>query len=84
MTATRVKIDRSGRVVIPAELREELGLVDEVELVDTPDGLLLRSPIRPVLTVDEHGLRVVHVGRPVSVADVRRAVDEDRDARGRG
>lgn len=82
MTTTRAKIDASGRVVIPADLREDLGLTDEVELVDTPDGVLLRSPNKPMVHRDEHGLLVVSIGRPTSAEEVRQAIDDDRSSRG--
>ena len=38
------KIDRIGRIVIPKELRERYGLIDEVEIVATESGVLIRNP----------------------------------------
>ena len=38
------EIDNLGRLVIPKEMREALGLGREVELVMTKDGVLVRSP----------------------------------------
>ena len=38
------EIDSLGRLVIPKELRERFGLQKNVELVATPDGILLKSP----------------------------------------
>ena len=38
------EIDRLGRLVIPKEMRELFLLEREVELVLTPDGILIRSP----------------------------------------
>lgn len=77
----RLKVDASGRMVVPADLRDELGITDEVEAVDTPDGLLLRAPEGPRVHEDERGLLVVSVGRPVSASEVRDAVDDDRRGR---
>ena len=47
----RTKVDSSGRLVIPARFRRQLGIADgggEVELIDTPDGVLLRHIGPPV------------------------------------
>ena len=55
MTVT-VKVDAQGRVVIPQAERERLGLPDggALELVSTPEGVLLerdvRQPSRPART----------------------------------
>ena len=38
------EIDRLGRLVIPKEMREALGLGREVELVMTEEGVLVRNP----------------------------------------
>ena len=78
----RTKVDRSGRVVIPARIRRGLGLPDEggeVELLDTPDGVLLRSVEAPVPRRDDRGLMVVEVGRPVATREVSDAVRADRE-----
>ena len=36
--------DRLGRIVIPKELRDRYALFDEVEIVATEDGVLIRNP----------------------------------------
>ena len=36
--------DAKGRIVIPAALRERFDLQNEVELVATKDGILVRAP----------------------------------------
>ena len=38
------EFDKLGRLVIPKEIRERYGLTDKVEIITTPDGVLLRSP----------------------------------------
>ena len=38
------EIDRLGRIVIPKELRERFGLTDNVEIIATEQGIILRSP----------------------------------------
>lgn len=39
------EIDALGRIVIPKEYRERFSLQGRVELVLTPQGVLLRSPM---------------------------------------
>jgi AbrB family looped-hinge helix DNA binding protein len=77
----RTKVDSSGRVVIPAAVRRQLGIPEqggEVELFDTPDGVLIRSAAAPALRRDELGLMVVELGRPVTAQEVAAAIDSDR------
>lgn len=38
------EIDKLGRIVIPKEFRQRLGLDKEVEILVTKDGILLRNP----------------------------------------
>ena len=38
------EIDKLGRIVIPKEYRERFRLVDEVELIITDEGVLLKNP----------------------------------------
>ena len=38
------EIDKLGRVVIPKELRERFGLNQEVEIIATEEGIVLRNP----------------------------------------
>ena len=38
------EIDNMGRIVIPKEMRELLGLEKKVELIVTKEGVLLRNP----------------------------------------
>ena len=37
------EIDKVGRIVVPKEFRERLGLEDYVEMVLTAEGVLIRS-----------------------------------------
>ena len=37
------EIDKVGRIVVPKEFRERLGLEDYVEMVLTSEGVLIRS-----------------------------------------
>lgn len=38
------EVDKLGRICIPKEMRKRFCLEDEVELVVTEEGILLRSP----------------------------------------
>ncbi|MBQ9779108.1 MAG: hypothetical protein IJW22_09330 [Clostridia bacterium] len=38
------EFDTLGRIVIPKELRKRFALEEQVEIVATVDGILLRSP----------------------------------------
>lgn len=62
MTVT-VKVDAQGRVVIPQAERERLGLPNggALELVSTPEGILLEPRRRATVSVQEDGLPLVHV-----------------------
>ena len=46
------EIDKLGRIVIPKEYRERFGLSDEIEIVPTDKGILLRSPRHKLVKVD--------------------------------
>ena len=38
------KIDRLGRIVIPKDLRKRYNLKDEIELIATKEGVLIKQP----------------------------------------
>ncbi len=84
MTVT-VKLDAQGRVVIPQAERERLGLSDGgvLELVSTPEGVLLERRRQARVTSGEDGLPMVtleDVGT-VSNADATEAIHAQRDDR---
>ncbi len=77
-----ITIDKAGRIVVPKELRQRLGLKPntEFEIVDHPEGLLLRvADSKPSLT-KVNGL-LVHHGRPEHGADLTRIVESVREER---
>ena len=45
------EIDRLGRIVIPKELRSLYHLDEEVEIVMTDEGVLLRNPLYKVVKI---------------------------------
>lgn len=84
MTVT-VKLDAQGRVVIPQAERERLGLPDggALELVPTPEGVLLERRRRATVSSGEDGLPQVTLAdvETVSNADAIQAIHVQRDDR---
>ena len=84
MTVT-VKLDAQGRVVIPQAERERLGMPDggALELVSTPEGVLLERRRRATVTSGEDGLPQVTLDDldTVSNADATQAIHTQRDER---
>lgn len=80
---TRVRIDKQGRMVLPQWLRRELGAdPGEVAVQRTAEGVLLTA-VTPVgeVHIGEDGVPKLQLGRPVSNAEVLRAIDEERAER---
>lgn len=80
-----VKVDAQGRVVIPQAERERLGLPDggALELVSTPEGVLLERRRQATVTTGDDGLPLVtldDVGT-VSNLDATDAIHAQRDER---
>ncbi len=77
-----LKIDKSGRIVVPKPLRERLGFKPDTELeaIEQPDGVLLKRVQErpPMIKVD--GLWV-HQGVAEPGADWRRILDDVREER---
>lgn len=84
MTVT-VKVDAQGRVVIPQAERERLGLRDggALELVSTPEGVLLERRRQATVTSGQDGLPLVTLEDvdTVSNADAIDAIHAQRDER---
>ncbi len=47
------EIDKLGRIVIPKEFRERVGIDKEVEIIVTDKGVLLRNPEYVLVKKDE-------------------------------
>jgi AbrB family looped-hinge helix DNA binding protein len=77
-----VKIDKSGRIVVPKPLRDRLGLKPEMELEvhEHADGVLLRVPVPHPTMVHVDGLWV-HQGTAPAHADWVRVLEDVRDGR---
>ena len=84
MTVT-VKVDAQGRVVIPQAERERLGLPDggALELVSTPEGVLLERRRQATVTSGEDGLPLVTLDEvhTVSNTSATEAIHAQRDER---
>ncbi len=84
MTVT-VKLDAQGRVVIPQAERERLGLPQggALELVSTPEGVLLERRRQATVTSGDDGLPLVTLEDldTVSNADATEAIHLQRDGR---
>jgi AbrB family looped-hinge helix DNA binding protein len=78
----KLRIDKSGRILIPKILRQRLGFKPgtELELLHHPDGLLLRAVAQHPAMIRFDGLWV-HCGIPEPGANWNRVVQEVRDER---
>lgn len=76
--ASRVSIDRQGRVVIPQRERERLNLMEGevLDLLPTPEGVLLERRRRARVSHDADGLPLVtfEERQPVSNEDALAAI----------
>jgi AbrB family looped-hinge helix DNA binding protein len=76
----RTTIDKAGRLVIPSQLRQRVGLGDGGEVDVELDGGAIR--VEPVVArdlVEESDLLVIPAtGRSLDVATVRDLIDADR------
>jgi AbrB family looped-hinge helix DNA binding protein len=79
---TTLKIDKSGRIVVPKRLRDRLGIQAEAELELTAqsDGILVRVVNEDSALVKVDGLWV-HRGSTRPDANWERVIDDIRDER---
>ena len=78
----KLRIDKSGRIVVPKSLRERLGLKPgtELEVFDQHSGVLLRRVKEQPALVKVDGLWV-HRGVPQPGANWDRIINEVREER---
>jgi AbrB family looped-hinge helix DNA binding protein len=83
LVTVTVKVDAQGRVVIPQAERERLGLIEggALELVPTPERVLLERRRRATVTSGEDGLPLVTLDgdHTVSNAEETEALHTQRD-----
>lgn len=78
----RLKVDRSGRMVLPKGLRSRLGAEREgvVEVIEQPDGILLR-PVQHKPSMVKVGGVWVHQGVAEPGTNCETIVDDIREER---
>jgi AbrB family looped-hinge helix DNA binding protein len=78
----KLRIDRSGRIVVPKPLLKRLGLHpdQELELLEQPNGVLLR-PVRQEPSLVKVAGVLVHQGVVESDVDWDRLIDDVREER---
>ena len=77
-----IRIDKSGRIVLPRVIRERLGLTPdrELEAIEQPNGVLIRRRDEVPSMVKIDGFWV-HQGAPEPGAQWDRVVDDVREER---
>jgi AbrB family looped-hinge helix DNA binding protein len=79
-----VSIDSAGRVVVPKQLRDELGLSPDTPLeIEVVDGHLeLSVPHEPAkLIAGPHGPSIAATGTPITDENVRHTLEAVREHR---
>ena len=79
----RTTIDRAGRVVIPASLRNRIGLAGGGDVEIELDGAAIRiEPVAGTELREDGGLLVIPTaGAPIDDTLIRELVDADRHGR---
>ncbi|MCU0261629.1 MAG: hypothetical protein MUE78_11470 [Ilumatobacteraceae bacterium] len=82
-SGVRIRIDRQGRMVIPAALRDEITTTPgDVIVHRTAAGLLITAaPQEGEVAMAPDGLPLLEIDRMVSNADVLAAIDHERSSR---
>lgn len=77
-----LKMDKAGRVVLPKPVRDRLGLHEgsDLEMQETPDGLMLKPVEHRPSMVKKQGLWV-HTGKVAPSFDIVQAIRDARDER---
>lgn len=81
--SVQVKVDRQGRIVIPLHERERLGVADggTLELIATPEGVLLERRRQAEVRTAEDGLPVITIQdlKPLSNEESLSAIHRDSE-----
>jgi AbrB family looped-hinge helix DNA binding protein len=79
-----VNVDKAGRIVLPKQIRDRLGLKAgaKLEISESSEGVLLRPTASRSSLVKRNG-RWVYTGRAPRHVNWERLVDEDREVRDR-
>lgn len=75
-------MDGAGRVTLPKAVRDRLGLHGggELEMTETPEGVVLRAAQLEPSMIEKHGMWI-HTGKIPAGYDILKAIDEDREER---
>lgn len=82
--ATRITLDKAGRIVIPKSLREELHIEpgDSLELEVAGEQIMLRPVRGTAPLIKERGVWVFRTGQPLSASvtdETMRRIRDERD-----
>ncbi len=82
INAMNVKLDKSGRIVVPKPIRDRLGLKPDMalEIQEQADGVFLRVPTPKSTMVNVDGLWV-HQGTAPANADWADVLEDVREER---
>lgn len=75
-------MDKAGRVILPKPVRDRLGLHEGsgLDVLETPEGLVLRPTDRQPSMVKKQGLWI-HTAKLPPGFDIVQAIRDDRDER---
>jgi len=78
----KLKVDRTGRIVLPKRIRDRLHLHPgaELNLQEGPEGLVLR-PVGQRASLIEKGGVLIHLGQAPRSFDWDRVVEDHREER---
>jgi len=78
-----VEIDKAGRIVIPKKIRDALHLKEgtRLRIERTGESLLLEPDFPEPRLEMRDGLLVIVGGSPLTVEDVNKVIDEQRERR---
>jgi len=80
----KTTIDRTGRLVIPRQVREDAGYTPGVELnVEYRDGVVVIEPVLKAKLIRKKGLLVSHVpgARKLTLEETNRLIRRHREGR---
>lgn len=79
----QVSIDKAGRIVVPKPLRDRLDLRPDtrLEIVETPDGIVLKPPSQELVWKHDENGHLVYTGSVPADINWDTLVDDMRDER---
>lgn len=78
-----IPIDRFGRIVLPKEIRDRMGLSpgNEFEVEEREDAIFLRPVFPNAELIEEDGLLVVKSDKSFTVDEIQNLIDASREGR---